>query len=43
MAAAAVDPIMDIFDNNIEMSEFLEIEAQVNDAEQRSKLIRGGF
>jgi hypothetical protein len=43
MAQAAVDLIQDILDNNPEMSDFLEIEAQVNDAEQRLKLIRGGF
>jgi hypothetical protein len=43
MAAAAVDPIQDILDENLEMSEFFEIEAQVDDAEQRSKVIKGGF
>ena len=43
MAAAAVDPIQDILDGHTDMSDFLEIEAQVNDAEQRSRIIQGGF
>ena len=43
MAAAAVDPIQDILDNHTDMSDFLEIEAQVDDPEQRSRIITSGF
>ena len=43
MAAAAVDPIQDILDNHANMSDFLEIEAQVDDPEQRSRIISSGF
>jgi hypothetical protein len=43
MAAAAVDPIQDILDGHTDMSDFLEIEAQVDDAEQQSRIIQGGF
>jgi hypothetical protein len=38
-----VDPIQDILDGNPHMSDFLEIEAQVDDAAQRLKTTRGGF
>ena len=43
MAAAAVDPIQDILDNHTDMSDFLEIEAQVDDPEQRARIISSGF
>jgi hypothetical protein len=43
MAAAAVDPIHDILDGHTDMSDLLEIEAQVDDAEQQSRIIQGGF
>jgi hypothetical protein len=43
MAAAAVDPIQDILDWYTDMSDFLEIDAQVNDPEQRARIIQGGF
>jgi adenylate cyclase class IV len=43
MVAAVVDPIQEILDEIPEMSDFLEIEAHVDDAEQRSKIIIGGF
>jgi hypothetical protein len=39
MAAAAVDPIQDILDGNPHMSDFLEIEAQVDDAVEGSLLL----
>ena len=43
MAATAVDPIQDILDNHGDMSDFLEIEAQVDDPEQRVRIIQSGF
>jgi hypothetical protein len=43
MAAAAVDPIQDILDNHGDMSDFLEIEAQVDDPEQRARIIQSSF
>ena len=43
MAAAAVDPIQDILDNHGDMADFLEIEAQVDDPEQRARIITSGF
>ena len=39
MTAAAVDPIQDILDNHSDMADFLEIEAQVDDPEQRARII----
>jgi hypothetical protein len=43
MATAAVDPIQDILDGHTDMSDFLEIEAQVDDPELRARIIQGGF
>jgi hypothetical protein len=43
MAAAAVDPIQDILDGHTDMSDFLEIEARVDNPEQRARTIQGGF
>ena len=38
-----MDPVQDILDNHTDMSDFLEIEAQVDDPEQRSRIITSGF
>jgi hypothetical protein len=37
------DPIQEILDEHPDVSDFLEIEAQVGDSEQRARLITGGF
>ena len=38
-----MDPIQDILDDHPDMSDFLDIEAQVDDPEQRSRIIQSGF
>ena len=38
-----MDPIQDVLDDHPTMSDFLEIEAQVDDPEQRSRIIQSGF
>ena len=44
MAAAVVDPIQEYSgQSHRDMSDFLEIEAQVDDPEQRARIIQSGF